>query len=87
MLSWTEVEVRQMEHEHRSYEIEQNYWMRSELKPVSIDRWQWRIMNAVGSWLVAAGCRLQTHVETARQMVHPPQAALDGSSQSARPCP
>jgi hypothetical protein len=89
MLSWTEVEVRQMEHERRSHEIEQNYWMHSEIevKPVSIDRWQWRIRNAIGGWLVTIGCRLQTHVETTRQVVYPPQAVLDGASPSVRPCP
>jgi hypothetical protein len=87
MISWTEVEVRQMEHEQRSHDIEQNYWRLNEVKPVTIDRWQWRVMNAIGSWLVTAGCRLQTHVDTARQVVYPPQAALDGSSHSARPCP
>jgi len=87
MISWTDVEVRQMEHERRVNEVERNYWMHSEVKPAPINRWQWRIMNTVGSWLVAVGCRLQTHVETARQRVYPSQVALDGPSQSARPCP
>lgn len=87
MVSWRDVMDRQMEHEQRLKVAEQNYQLRTNLPSKPTDRWQWRIMNAVGNWLVAVGCRLQTHVDTARQMVSAPQAALDAEPQSARPCP
>ena len=87
MMPWTDIEVRQMEHERRSHEINQNYWMRHEVKPVSIDRWQWRVMNRLGGWLVEAGCRLQTHAEQARQMVRSSQIAMEANSNSTQPCP
>jgi hypothetical protein len=87
MMPWTDIEVRLLEHEHRSHEIDQNYWMRHEVKSVAIDRWQWRVMNRLGGWLVAAGCRLQTHAEQARQMVRSSQIAMEANSNSTQPCP
>ena len=60
MFSWADVMVRQMEHERKVHEVEQTYWMRVESPSAPpVDRWQWRMMNAVGGWLVEAGCRLQ----------------------------
>ncbi len=87
MLSWTDVEVRLMERERRVNEINQNYWMREEVKSAPIDRWQWRVMNRLGGWLVAAGGRLQTHAEQARQMVRSSQVAMEANSNSTQPYP
>jgi hypothetical protein len=87
MMSWTDVEVRQLEHEQRVQHIEQTYWMQIEPPVTSIDRWQWRAMNKLGGWLVEAGCRLQTHVERARPVVRPSQMALEANSNSKQPCP
>jgi hypothetical protein len=40
------------------------------------DRWQWRIMTTAGRWLVTPGSRWQARVDTAHQVVYPPQAAI-----------
>lgn len=89
MISWTDVEVRQMQHEQRVQHVEQTHWMQIEDEPpvIRVDRWQWRVMNKLGGWLVAAGCRLQTHAEQARQVVRTSQMALDANSNSTQPCP
>jgi hypothetical protein len=89
MISWTDVEVRQMQHEQRVQHVEQTYWMQIEIEPlvIAVDRWQWRVMNKLGEWLVAAGCRLQTHVERARQVVRTSQMTLEANSNSTQPCP
>jgi hypothetical protein len=57
------------------------------VQPVAIDRWQWRVMNRLGGWLVGAGCRLQTHAEQARQMVRGSQIAMEANSNSTQPFP
>ena len=54
---------------------------------VTVDRWQWRLMNRLGGWLVELGCRLQTHVEHARQMVRASHMAVEANSNSTQPCP
>ncbi len=87
MIPWTDIEVRQLEHEQRVQRVEQTYWMQIETPVISVDRWQWRVMNKLGGWLVEAGCRLQTHVEQARQVVRASQMALEANSKSTRPCP
>lgn len=88
MISWADVMVRQMEHERKVHEVEQTYWMRVESPSAPrVDRWQWRVMNAVGGWLVEAGCRLQTRVETAQQVVRTSQMTLEAESNSTQPCP
>jgi hypothetical protein len=74
-----------MEHEQR---MEQTHWMPVEARPTAtIDHWHWRVMNKLGGWLVEVGCRLQTHVERARQMVRTSQMALESNSNSTQPCP
>ncbi len=91
MIPWTDIEVRQLEHEQRVQRVEQTYWMQIEPPVISVDRWQWRVMNKLGGWLVEVGCRLQTHVEQARQVVRASQMAsqmaLEANSKSTRPCP
>jgi hypothetical protein len=88
MISWTDIEVRQLEHEQRVQQVEQTHWMQIELPAISVDRWQWRVMNKLGGWLVETGCRLQTHAERARQMVRTSQIALEANSNSTQqPCP
>ena len=87
MIPWTDIEVRQIEHEQRVKNVEEKYWMQVEAPVTTADRWQWRVMNRLGSWLVTLGCRLQTHVERARQMVRASQMAVDASSNSTQPCP
>ena len=88
MIPWADIVARQREQEQRLVEIEQNNWKPAESQPVvAMDRWQWRVMNSFGSWLVTVGCRLQTHALAARQMVQAQQAVVDANSQSARPCP
>ncbi len=75
MLSWREVEERQMEHAQRIERGERMYWMQAErASAVNVDRWQWRLMSRLGKWLVAAGSRLQAHVEAARPVA--PMSAL-----------
>ncbi len=87
MIPWIDIEMRQREHEQRVRRVEQTYWMQVE-PPVSAgDRWHWRVMNQLGSWLVEVGCRLQTHVVRARQMVDASRVAIEGSSNSTQPCP
>lgn len=88
MISWVDVMARQLAHEQKVNEIEQTYWMRVESPSTRpVDRWQWRVMNTVGGWLVEAGCRLQTRVETAQQVVHTSQMTLESNPPTARPCP
>ena len=74
MIPWADIEVRHLEHEQRVQRVEQTHWMQVEPPVISVDRWQWRVMNRLGGWLVEAGCRLQTHVERARQVVRVSQA-------------
>ncbi len=88
MISWSDVEVRQKEHEQRVRQIERTYWTQAELPAISVDRWQWRVMNKLGGWLVEAGCRLQMHVEQARQVMRTSQMAMEANSNSTQqPCP
>jgi hypothetical protein len=89
MISWIDIEVRQMQHEQRVQRVEQTYWMQIEIEPpvINADRWQWRVMNKLGGWLVELGCRLQTHVERAQQVVRASQAAMEANSNTTQPCP
>jgi hypothetical protein len=88
MVPWTEIETRQMQHEQRVQRVEQTHWMQAEALPAAaIDRWHWRVMSKLGGWLVGLGCRLETHVEHARQVVHTSQMALEANSNSTHPCP
>jgi hypothetical protein len=87
MISWTDVEVRRREHEQYTQYAEQSYRLQIETSEIAPDRWQWRMMNKLGGWLVETGCRLQTHVEQARQVVSTSQMALDANSNSTQPCP
>lgn len=87
MISWTEVEVRQTQHAQLVQRTEQTYWMQMKTPLINGDRWQWRVMNKLGGWLVETGCRLQTHVEQARQVVRASQIALDTNTNSTQPCP
>ena len=88
MIPWTEIEMLQSEYRRRVQRVEQTYWMQVEPRPaITVDRWRWRVMNKLGGWLVELGCRLQTHVERARQIVHTSQMALEAKSNSTHPCP
>ena len=88
MVSWTDIEVRQIEHERRIQQVEQTHWMQAEPLPAIVaDRWQWRVMNILGGWLVELGCRLQTHVERARQVVSTSPLKMESNSNSTQPCP
>ena len=88
MISWTDVMARQLEHERKVNEVEQTYWMRVEsAATLPADRWQWRLMAKLGGWLVEVGCRLQSHVETAQQVVRTSQMTMESNPPSARPCP
>ena len=87
MISWTDIEVRQMQHEQRVQRVEQTYWMQIEPPVIAVDRWHWRAMNKLGGWLVELGCRLQTRVERARQVVRASQLAMEANSNSTQPCP
>jgi hypothetical protein len=89
MMLLTDVAVRQREYEQRVQRVDQTYWMQTEIEPspISVDRWQWRMMNKVGGWLVETGCRLQTHVDQARQVVRPSQMTMEANSNSTQPCP
>ncbi len=88
MIPWVNVVVRQREQQQLLKEAEQNARSLAVREAtVVVDRWQWRVMTAVGRWLVDVGCRLQTHIERARQMVHPARVVVESNSQSMRPCP
>ena len=88
MIPWVDVTVRQIEHEQHVRRIEQTHWMQAEPPPViTVDRWHWRVMSKLGGWLVELGCRLQTRVERARQMVRASQLAMEAKSNSTQPCP
>ena len=87
MIPWTDMEVRQMEHEQRVQRVEQNYWMQVEPPVVTVDHWHWRVLSRLGGWLVEAGCRLQTRVERARQMVRASHLAMEAHSNPPQPCP
>jgi hypothetical protein len=87
MISWADIEARQMDHEQRVQHVEQTHWMQVEPPAIRIDRWQWRVMNKLGGWLVEWGCRLQTHVKRARQVMRTSQAAMEANSNSTQPCP
>ena len=87
MISWTEVEVRQRQHEQRVQHADQTYHLQSYAPVKNDDRWQWRVMNKLGGWLVETGYRLQTHVAQARQVVHTTQMSIEGNSNSTQPCP
>jgi hypothetical protein len=84
MYPWTDIEARQLEHRQRVQRVEQTYWMLGELRSEAVtDRWHWRVMNKLGGWLVELGCRLQTHVERAQQVVHAPHMAMETSLDSS----
>ncbi len=88
MIPWVNVVVRQREQQQSLKEAEQNARPLAVLGATTVvDRWQWRVMNAMGGWLVDVGCRLQTRVETARQMVRSSRVVAESNSQSMRPCP
>jgi hypothetical protein len=88
MILWADVKSRQIDHEQRVQGIEQTHWMQVEALPaVATDRWHWRVMNKLGGWLVELGCRLQTHVEQARQIVHTSHMAVEAKSNSTPPRP
>ena len=89
MIPWSQVVVRQREQEQTLKEAEQNTRLRPVLEAgVKVDRWHWRVLQAIGGWLVDAGCRLQTRVEKARQMVRLVESSVvESNSQSIRPCP
>jgi hypothetical protein len=88
MMPWTDIEVRQREHAQRVQRIEQTQWLQVAPPPkTTLDRWQWRAMNKLGGWLVEAGCRLQTHVEQARQVMHASPLTMESNPPEARPCP
>ena len=88
MISWTDVEVRQIEHEQRIQRVEQTYLMRAELaSTAAVDRWQWRFMSKLGDWLIMTGSRLQAHVAAARQVVHASSLAVETNPHSTQPCP
>jgi len=85
MILWADIEAQQMDHEQRVQHIDQTQWMQIEPSVIAVDRWHWRVMNKLGTWMVEAGCRLQTHVEQARQMVRVSQAAMEANSNSTQP--
>ena len=87
MISWIEIEVRQRQREQLVQRAEQTYRLPSTTPAKNDDRWQWRVMNKLGGWLVATGLRLQTHVKQARQVVHTTQLSIEGNSNSTQPCP
>ena len=88
MIPWTEIEMLQSEYKRRVRRVEQTYWMHIEPLPtITIDRWQWRVMNKLGGWLVELGNRLQAHVERARQMVCASRMGLEVKSNSTQPRP
>jgi hypothetical protein len=87
MISWADIETRRLEHEQLLQHIEQTRWMQIESSAINTDRWQWRMMNKLGGWLVELGCRLQTHVERAQQVVRVSQSAMEANSNSTQPCP
>ena len=88
MYPWTDIEARLLEHRQRVQRVEQTYWMLVEPRPeTAVDHWHWRVMNKLGGWLVGLGCRLQTHVERARQVVQTSHMAMETSSNSSQPCP
>ena len=87
MIPWTEFEMRQMERERQVRRVEQTYWMQVEPPAAIVDRWQWRVMNKLGSWLVESGCRLQMHAERARQVVRTSPMAMGAHSNSTQPRP
>ena len=87
MILWSDVEARPKEYEQRTQSIEQTHLQVEPLQAVTFDRWQWRAMSKLGSWLVEIGCRLQTRVETAQQMLRASQMALESDPPSTRPCP
>ena len=89
MIPWSQVVVRRREQEQILKRAEQNSRLR--LVPevgAKVERWHWRVLQAIGGWLVDAGCRLQTRVEKARQMVRLIESNVaESNSQSIRPCP
>ena len=87
MMFWTEVEVRRREHEQYAQHAAQTYRLQNVTPVISGDRWQWRVMNKLGDWLVATGLRLQMHVEQTRQVVHTTHMSIEGNSNSTQPCP
>ena len=88
MLSWRDVEERQMEHAQHIRRVEQLVLLRSEpASAVRDDRWQWRLMSQLGKWLVTMGSRLQAHVEAARPVAPMSSLVADAQAHSKQPCP
>ena len=88
MYPLTDIEARQLEHAQRVQRIEQGYWMHAEPRPAAtIDHWHWRVLNKLGGWLVEVGCRLQTHVEQARQVMRNSAMTMEADSNSRQPRP
>ena len=88
MLSWLDVFMQEEQRRQQLRDVERAAQIQAALKEMAAaDRWQWRVMNALGEWLMETGCRLQTHVEAARQAVAVRQRALESDPPSARPCP
>ena len=70
MFLWSDVVARERERAQTVRDSTRAYSLKiAAQQGVARDRWQWRIMNTVGGWLVDAGCRLQMHVETTREVV------------------
>jgi hypothetical protein len=87
MVSWSDVLMQEEQHRQQLRLAERAAQIEAALKQTTADRWQWRVMKAIGEWLMDLGCRLQTHVETARQAVTAPQRAMESNPPGARPCP
>ena len=70
MISWTDVEVRQLEHEQRVQRVNQAYWQQAEPQ-TNVEGWRPRMLNTLGGWLIELGSRMQTHTTRARQVTQP----------------
>ncbi len=88
MLSWLDVFMQEEQRRQQLRDAERAAQIQAALKEIAAaDRWQWRVLNALGAWFMNMGCRLQTHVEAARQAVASPQRAMESNPPPARPCP
>jgi hypothetical protein len=84
-IKWTEVRVQQEHFNDLLREAEQERLARQAARRATTDRLFWRIESAVGHWLVDTGCRLQGHVEAARQLVYQTHS-MGAQARESRPC-
>ncbi len=85
MSNWGEIEVRLRRAEELRREADQARLARLAMNGQETNlRFFWRMIDRLGGWLVETGCRLQTRVDSIRQLAYPAPAPNAATGRS--PC-